>query len=450
MIARHDVPADPALRQLALALDGPAMVPHWQGALGPASCWQVTGCEVARVKYRPLRNASIAYELALVHRDDGRRLSLPLAARLCRDGDAARRAARARTAAVALQPGLAGPALLHLPELDLVAWCWPNDPRLRAPAWLADPVRLHGTLLADVARWLDQSAAAPQAQLSVVQYVPEHRLCVRADLGGRSAYGKAGPGSAQAHALLAAVQASPAWREGRLCTPPALGWHDGPDMHWQLGLPGVPLQALSPGQAARDGARLMASLGSQLAALHALPLAWPRQIGADALALALREALAVLRATLPARGRQIDALGAALAAGLAHLAGEPGATLHGDLHPGNLLVAGDALALIDLDGLRGGPALLELGAWQADRLYRAALGGRAPDRAADDAWLAAYQRAGGRRPGAAALAWATAWQLVVLRAWRCVVNLKPGRLGLLPRLLDIASHHLAAPRQEAA
>ena len=31
------------------------------------------------------------------------------------------------------------------------------------------------------------------------------------------------------------------------------------------------------------------------------------------------------------------------------------------------------------------------------------------------------------------LAWATAWSLLTQRAWRCVVNLKPGRWAIAPR-----------------
>jgi Ser/Thr protein kinase RdoA (MazF antagonist) len=120
-------------------------------------------------------------------------------------------------------------------------------------------------------------------------------------------------------------------------------------------------------------------------------------------------------------------------------------TLHGDIHGRNILVedqrSGPRVALIDLDGLRRGPAVLELGSWVADAIYRALLEGDAADRDRP-AWRAlidAYAAAGGVRPDPAALRWAVAWNLLTQRAWRCVVNLKPGRYALAPSLVQLAT-----------
>jgi Ser/Thr protein kinase RdoA (MazF antagonist) len=115
--------------------------------------------------------------------------------------------------------------------------------------------------------------------------------------------------------------------------------------------------------------------------------------------------------------------------------------LHGDLHPRNVLADGDQLALIDLDDVHRGPALLELGAWVAEGMYRAVLEGDAPTRD-QQAWqglLDGYVEAGGVRPMPQALAWACAWNLLCQRAWRCVVNLKPGRFAIAPRLITLAA-----------
>ena len=108
--------------------------------------------------------------------------------------------------------------------------------------------------------------------------------------------------------------------------------------------------------------------------------------------------------------------------------------------------------LIDLDGLRRGPALLELGAWVADGIYRAVLDGAPPLRDAP-AWRAlldGYGRAGGRVPVDAALAWSAAWSLLTQRAWRCVVNLKPGRFAIAPSLVVLAARLADASSLEAA
>jgi hypothetical protein len=55
------------------------------------------------------------------------------------------------------------------------------------------------------------------------------------------------------------------------------------------------------------------------------------------------------------------------------------------------------------------------------------------------ALLQAYGDARGEPVDLDALAWATGWSLLVQRAWRCVVNLKPGRYAIVPQLLALAA-----------
>jgi Ser/Thr protein kinase RdoA (MazF antagonist) len=144
--------------------------------------------------------------------------------------------------------------------------------------------------------------------------------------------------------------------------------------------------------------------------------------------------------------------------GAAWLARAARATLHGDLHPRNILVdvgtdgTGVRHAFIDLDDVRTGPATLELGAWVADAHYRAMLDRRAPQQAAAacDALLAAYADASRQRIDRAALAWSAAHHLLCQRARRGVVNLKPGRYAGVPALLAMAEAILRAGTVEAA
>ncbi len=151
---------------------------------------------------------------------------------------------------------------------------------------------------------------------------------------------------------------------------------------------------------------------------------------------AWRRCSATSRCTVPRR--RIDG-------GWHALDGLPMATLHGDLHARNILVVEQGgrprVSLIDLDSLHRGPALLELGAWVADAMYHALLAGARAERD-KRAWCAlidAYVDAGGTRPDPRALRWATAWSLLTQRAWRCVINLKPGRFALAPRLVALAA-----------
>jgi thiamine kinase-like enzyme len=394
------------------------------------------------VKYRPQRNCSLSYRLRL--RDAGGH-SLPdqhVAARLC-PGDGAGRAQRAARAPS--QASAAGPSVHWLPALDMLTWWWPNDAKLTAPRVLADAALCRQAVLPELVVALGGRELQAH-ELAVVQYVPEQRLCARLDLRWRDGHGaQAGryyakasrePATGQAHALLQALQQSPAGRSGRLHTPAAVLWQPQFDLHWQQGLPGRALLDLP----AAEAAALAPALGRQLALLHGCGVALPRTLTPDALRLRLADVVALLADALPATRGALLATAARLSDGLAFLQGHAMATLHGDLHPRNVLADGARLFLIDLDGSCSGPALLELGSWLADGVFRALLDDApaARDAPAWQALLASYADAGGRAPEPRALAWACAWHLLTERAWRCVVNLKPGRYALAPRLVASA------------
>jgi hypothetical protein len=447
------LPQDAALPQLSLALDGAAMAEVFADVLRPHGM-RVEACSVERVKYRPGRNATLAYRLIL--RDPQQRTSSQhVAARLC-GGEGAHRTMKASAAALAASS--AGPALRWLPMLDMLTWWWPNDAKLSAPHLLACERRFREQALPGLVAVLGLSSAADLGlDIDLVQYVPEHRLCARVDLrwqdGGASrtqcVYAKASrePDGATAHGLLAQLQACAAWREGRLHTPRALLWQAHTELYFQEGQPGQPLLDVSVAQAAACAA----PLGAQLATLHATPVNMARELNHDSLHARLANVVKVLSPVLGIEAVRHAAQ--ALGCGWCALDDSPLSTLHGDFHARNILVAeladGPRVSLIDLDGLRRGPALLELGAWVADAMYRALLDG-APATRDEAAWctlIDAYVDAGGARPDPRALRWATAWSLLTQRAWRCVMNLKPGRFALAPQLVALACELAAASTQ---
>lgn len=436
-------PQDSVLPQLTAALDPAAMAEAFAAVLAPHGM-RVEACRVERVKYRPGRNATVGYCLAL--RDGGSNaFEQHVAARLCTEGDADR---TVRASVAALGPSRAGPALHWLPALAMLTWWWPNDRKLHAPRALSDPEVLRAQVLPALMPALGARAADVVAcALQVVQYVPELRLCTRADLRwqagaevrARRIYGKASreQDGAIAHGLLTQLQASPAWRAGRLHTPRALLWHPASETYWQEELAGAPLLDAP----AALQVSCAPALGAQLAALHATATSTPREITPESLRQRLDE---VVRVLSPLLGAAVPAAAQALLSAWPGL-GTRTSTLHGDFHGRNILVedrpGGPRVALIDLDGLGRGPALLELGAWIADAIYRALLDGDPAEREGRSwrALLDAYVQAGGERPAPAALRWAVAWQLLTQRAWRCVVNLKPGRYVLAPRLVQLAA-----------
>ena len=454
------LPHDPALPQLATALDARAMARIFGAALdGP----QLLTCEIDRIKYRPQRNCSVSYRLQLRDAQRGD-FEQRIAARFCSGGDAARRLHQASQRTWVASA--AGPALQYAAELDMLAFWLPNDAKLEALRLLCDDAELRRRCLGEVVAALSGGRGRlVDHATTLVQVVPELRACARVELRVQHApgtavrthtlYAKASlerPG-ATTHAVMQALSDSPAQAAGRLRTARSLLWQPSAGLHWQEALPGRPLLEADPAVGAASSARV----GRQLAALHLTPV--PRAAPAiDATSLMAQAARAadLLGGIEPQWRPRLARLSTRLAAGAAALDGAGPATLHGDLHPHNILVDSDASgtrhAFIDLDDIHRGPAAIELGAWIADAHYRALHGGVAPAQVASacNAFLAAYAQGTGRRIDAAALAWSAAHHLLCQRAYRGVANLKPGRFAAVPALLALADRIAQAGTIDAA
>jgi len=448
------LPHDPALPQLAQALDPQAMAQVFAAALDGL---QVQSCQVDRVKYRPRRNCSVSYLLSLRDEQRGRGFEQRVSARFCTGGDSARR--RLKAAGSGTVASAAGPALLHLGGLDMLAHWWPNDAKLGALAVLHDDAVLRSHCLDEVVAALTGGRGALIDQrMTLAQYVPEHRACARVELRLRRApgapvttqtlYAKADSErrGAHTHALMQALYHSPAQAGGRLRTPRPVLWQEAAGLHWQLALPGRPLLDVDP----QVGPAASVQVGEQLAALHATPVPVARTT-AETLRLQPRQVAEMLGQVEPAWTPLLTRLVGRLEAGGGALEREAAVTLHGDLHPRNILVDGERHAFIDLDSAYRGPAVIELGAWVADALYRAVLGGVAPRQVAPSwrAFLAAHAHASGRAADESLLAWSTAHNLLCQRAYRCVANLKPGRFEAVPQLLALAGSIASAGTVDA-
>jgi tRNA A-37 threonylcarbamoyl transferase component Bud32 len=446
----HECPQDPVLPGLSEALDARIMRSVFAQEL-LASGDRVEACEVERVKYRPRRNCSVSYRLHIRRLADGSEYDQRVSARLCPHDEALHRLERAM--AQAQQPSTAGPALRLLPARNLLTWWWPNDSKLVAPLALSDPLRVATRIVpplvsALVGPELAGRTRCVQHGLDVVQYVPESRLTVRLrlqlDVAGRGieehvVFGKASrePSAAQSHHTLCQVHASASAQSGRIRVPRPLLLQSDHSLFWQQGLPGQALLDVPPAQAQA----VMPALGAQLAALHGMPIQLLRTTDVPRHWAQLRDVVEVMAWSFPRLHATTVASARYLAEGWAQRYGIPVCPLHGDLHPRNVLVDGAQLALIDLDGMRMGPAEQELGAWIADAIYRSVLAGQDPFMQAP-AWrllLQAYGEASGQTVDLDTVAWATGWALLVQRAWRCVVNLKPGRYAIVPQLLGLVA-----------
>ncbi|MCB1955977.1 MAG: phosphotransferase [Rhodocyclaceae bacterium] len=436
------LPRDARLPQLARAVDGRAMGHVFEAALRQYGVQRVTDCQVERIKYRPGRNCTVSYRLEIRDERQGCSYTQRVAGRFCAPGEAARRHAR-NASRVGLASRCGVPSLL-VPSLELFAWFLPNDPKLASLPILIQATRNGGSALSEALEVMTGGEReAIDLHAALVQYVPESRACARFDVrlaSGREAslFAKLDRenGGAATHRVMQALHASEAARDGRLRTARPLLWQAQTGLHWQAAVAGRPLIDLHPHCPPPVAARI----GTLMAALHDTEVPLARSLGGDALHAQACEIAALLTQVEPAWFERLSRLLGLLEAPLPDVRALPEATLHGDLHPRNILVNGDALSLIDLDGARGGPAVLELGAWIAEALDRAIHAGTPLDQvqASAESMLDAYTQASRQPVTQALVAWATARALLCERAYRGMANLRPGRFEQVPVLLSLA------------
>jgi aminoglycoside phosphotransferase (APT) family kinase protein len=395
---RHGLAPDAALPARDLLLDQDAAGEHLAGRLGR----DVTGCELVRVKYRIGESLRVTYRLVA----DGRPERFTVRAfRPGLSGSAYRKAA--------------GPGVWHDPALDAVWWAFPADRRLHGLADLLSP----GPELATLAPgWVAGE---------LVEYSPERAatFCALDGSGTAVGYAKAyTPGTvdvverSERYARIAAALAA-----GGYAAPVPLGRSEARTVLVLQPMPGVEWgQLAGPALAAAMG-----RLGSAIATLHGAG----RQ-ATDRLPrfgrLDVRRV--VHSAHLVAVGRpDVAAAAVRLADRLADgpPPGGPQVPLHGDCHPKNALLAGDSIALIDLDQAGVGVAAADVGSLIARLVADGDTGEKR------SAFLSGYEAVRPLPPDRS-LRWHTAAALVAERGVRAVNRVHLQTLDRLPELLETA------------
>jgi aminoglycoside phosphotransferase len=394
---RHGFTADPVLPSRDLLLDPDAAGAHLARLLGR----DLDACELVRVKYR------IGESLRVTYRTGPADL---WTVRAFRGGDSAA-AARKATGAV------------HDPALDAVWWAFPADRRLRG---LDEVLRPAPDLAGLVPGWVASD---------LVEYSPERAATFRAvDAGGHAV------GYAKAYATGTVDVTERAGRYERIAgvlaaggigAPLPLGVSTARTVLLMRAVPGVEWGELAgPGLA---GA--IRRLGVAIATLHdsgpEVAAGLPRFGRLDARRVVhSAHLIAVARPDVATAALR---LADRLADGPPP--GGPAVLLHGDCHPKNALVDGDAIALIDLDQAGIGPAAADIGSLLA-RLHQDGDTG-----AMRAAFLSGY-RTVRALPAERSLRWHTAAALVAERGVRAVNRVHLPTLDRLGDLLATADDAL--------
>lgn len=402
------VPVDAALPGLAGLLD----VSWFLGAAGALAAGgaAAVSCRPVYVRYKPGTNAVAVHELAFA---DGRAPLLVQGKCLAAaDWDNARDKAVATDWAT---PATGAPLAL-CPDERILLLAFPNDPALDGLRFAAHAKRMQRAIYAhcDFLPEAEWRVSDRRLELTPVRFKPEKRAVVRldtravhrltgerrplrlyarVDADGRGRHDLAVLTHIQAHLAAHAVVGAP-----RPLTYDA-------DHHLLL--------VADAGGASCAGIANAGAMGLALAALHALPAPTlpmrPFAAHLDDARDTARTVAALDTALAAPAARLLEAL-----MNRAHDAGTPSVVTHGDCHPGQVLVDGPRIVLLDFDRCHLGDAAADLGNYLAHADAAILAGG--PVEPTEARLLQAYGEGGGRRPDAARLALWRALGLLQLAA----------------------------------
>ena len=258
----------------------------------------------------------------------------------------------------------------HLPELDLVVWRFPEDPRLAALPDLVTPRWGAGTLPPAVREVLGLTAAdGPRA--TVVRYQPEASVTLRLETarpGAPSVFAKhLADGTvadvAARHQLL--WSRSGQSRDLRIAEP--LAADPVRRVLWTRGVEGRPLaESVHPD-------RLPAAteqLGPLLAALHGSSVATTSGIGVDDLLVEAHKKANKLVRAHPPISPLVTGLVETATRRRRDVVRERVCTLHGDFHLDQLVASAEGPVLVDLDSMVHEPPEVDLAEFLVDLALR--------------------------------------------------------------------------------
>jgi hypothetical protein len=461
MIPAQEIPRDDVLPQLAVVLDVGAMRGILQETLGTEtsrnskrgqgnSKLQVRDCQIEWAKYKPGKNCTICYRLAIYDPLTNTQGDQILYGRIFEAEGARSRFIKAQSSHLAC-PKFGRP-LMHLPALDMVVWAFPNDRKLDGLPIIVDQDCLKDELLPEVvtAR-LGRDWQIIDMTHDIVHYVPEHTCTVRVHLlvqqactGDRqslSLYGKTyydDEGSETYRIMRQLWDRQSRGREPLGMAQP-LGYHSQYKILWQASLAGTTLLEQELGSS-----RFLSLLGKAavtVARLHRSPVSCFRSIGVRDWLTKLEEIRRLLTRVRPSCQEHLEPLVDHLRSQAEQLEEQPVATLHGDLHLKNFLAHAGKVALIDLDNLCQGPPWCDVGSFIAGMVYQGLLTGVAEPviQQMIMAFCQQYQQNVPWQMSGGTLNWYIAMALINERAFRCFTRLKAGRLDILDDLITFAS-----------
>jgi aminoglycoside phosphotransferase (APT) family kinase protein len=334
-----------------------------------------------------------------------------------------------------------GEALVHLPDLGLIVWAFPNDPQLAQLAAVTDETQIKPYLpYPFLPAGLAQPADVTGVVIDVIRYKPEVRCTLRYQVQGEGAtmtvYGKtyASDKGREVYRQMVSLWERAVADPACFLVAQPYDYSPGLKMVWQEALAGLPLSdKLLPA----DDEQWFARAASGLAHLHRQPVAVSRRVTAADLLANSQESTLELMAALPAYRQRLEHLLAGLEQNIPTMDEAAGKLIHGDFHLKQLLAHDGRLAIFDFDDLAWGDPLQDIAFFLVD------LHCRDFDRATVErlalAFCQAYQSATGAALPAGRLQWHLQLQFLAKAHWYYKKKqLSPRLMDHIERMLTLA------------
>lgn len=453
MTSGASVPQDDRLPQLAIALNTQEMKTQLQAALFsspvPEERYHIQHCDILQARYKRERYCMVSYRLTIEDRQSGQIQEQIVAARFFPTDESISRFTKAKDLALAIPKF--GKPIIHVPTLEMVAWAFPNDRKIR---FLPDLVNDHFLKENVVPRLVSEHCGSGwnmrDLNHQIVHYVAEHTCTTKVDVEltnektretksmtvyGKTYYNEEGVAACQ---HMSQLWNCPARQCGQFEMAKPLWYDEAHRTLWQLGLAGQTVNQYS--FKSSELQHLMKQVAESVAALHKTALPCARKLGLEDLLSVINNTQEVLKGIEPESQELLANIVTRLKAESPNLDTKTTATLHGDLHLKNCFFTSGSVALIDLDNLCAGYPLQDIGSFLAS-LYNRGMLEDIPCHVMEpivDSFVETYAQ---RVPWAVLesdLAWFTAAALLTERAVRSITRLKEGKLDRIQDVLMLA------------
>mgnify|MGYP001344892521 CR=1 FL=1 len=448
-----DIPRDRQLPHLASLFNSRAMKQRLQERLFSTTDdrhpWIIQRCVVMQVHYTPESSCLIHYRLTVEQPATGAKAEHLLYGCAFPVG---RSHAPWRTAyARELVSSRFGPALIHLPDVAMILWSFPNDRTLHTLPAVIEAAHHTPEFLRDwVASDLGSEWHIVKTTTQVVHYVGEQTCTVRTSIvcahpedpvhHTRTVFGTTyakDAGTRTAH-VMGQLWNSASRRNGQFSVSQPLWYDAGLKTLWHRGTHGTMLDS-QPIEYLTSTPVLM-KVAHAVAAFHSTSLTHLRARTKANLMRRLETVGSLLLQCQPACRAVLLPLLVRLTAQAKMIPVRPTATLHGRLCPDSLVLGKGMITVINLEHVCKGHPGQDLGSFIAGLLTWGVARQASLSQIARHAqiFLDQYHQEVPWKVGQPVVAWFIALALVTEHAYRCVTCLTSGRRGMVDTLLTLA------------